>query len=121
MRSGILVFEVAHELEELFGPSLLKDAHEGTTQCFSWSIWYLCHCSLRPAALLDVAASYLLELKVSCNVGGNEDIGKFSIRHEELRHEVDVPVVGAAILLPWFLALRVVAIFLEELIMLVTS
>jgi hypothetical protein len=65
---------------------------------------------------LDIASCHLPELEVSCNVGGNEDIRQFARGHQELGYEVNVPVVDAAVLLPWFLPLVVVAILLEELI-----
>jgi hypothetical protein len=64
---------------------------------------------------LDIASCHLPKLEVSCNVGGNEDIREFAGRHQELGYEVDVPVVNAPILLPWFLPLVVVAVLFEEL------
>ena len=62
-----------------------------------------------------IAARNLLELEVSGDVGGDEDVGQLARGHEELGDEVDVPVVETAIFLPRLLALVVVAVFLEEL------
>jgi hypothetical protein len=42
------------------------------------------------------------------------NVGEFSVGHEEFGNEIDVPVVGATVLLPW-LAAVVVAVLLEEL------
>lgn len=71
-----------------------------------------------------IAAGDLLELEVFGNVGGNEDVGEFTVGHEELGDEVDVPVVDAAVLLPWLtlslavsleqLAIRLVYVYLSE-------
>lgn len=115
VRSRILILEAADKLEELLRPALLEYTHERASQCLSRSIRYFRHCSPRSAALLNVAACNLLELQVSCHIGRDEDVCEFAVRHEELRDEIDVPVVGAAILLPWLLAFCVVAIFLEKL------
>lgn len=64
---------------------------------------------------MHIASCHLSELKISGNVGGDEDIGQLSAGHKELGYEVDVPVVDAAVLLPWFLPFVIVAVFLEEL------
>lgn len=64
---------------------------------------------------MHIAASHLSELKVSSNIGRDEDIGQLSTGHEKLGDEIDVPVIDAAILLPWLLPLIIVAVFLEEL------
>lgn len=58
----------------------------------------------------------MLEFEISCDVGGNEDIGQLSTGHEELWDEVNVPVVDASVLLPWFLPFVIVSVLLEELI-----
>jgi len=64
---------------------------------------------------LHIAACHLLEFEISGYVGRDEDVGQLSAGHEELGYEIDIPVVYAAILLPWLLALVIVAILLEEL------
>jgi hypothetical protein len=64
--------------------------------------------------LLHIAACNLLELEVSCDVCGDEDVGELAVAHQELRDEVDVPVVDAAVLLPRLGALLVVAVSLEQ-------
>ena len=58
----------------------------------------------------------MLKFEVSCDIGGYEDIRQLAAGHEELWYEVDVPVVDAAILLPRFLPLVIVAVLLEELL-----
>jgi hypothetical protein len=63
---------------------------------------------------LHIASSNLLELQVSCNIGGDKDVGELAVAHQELRDEVDVPVVDAAVLLPRLGALLVVAVSLEQ-------
>ena len=65
--------------------------------------------------MLDVAASNLLELEISRNVGGDKDVGQLSVGHEQLGDQVDVPVVDATILLPGLLAGLDVAVLLEQL------
>jgi hypothetical protein len=57
----------------------------------------------------------LLELKVSCNIGRDENVGQLAGGHKELGDEIDVPVVEAAILLPGLLTLTEVSVLLEEL------
>lgn len=64
---------------------------------------------------MHIASCHLSELKVSGNIGRDKDIGQLSTGHEELGDEVDVPVVDAAILRPWFLPLIIVSVLLEEL------
>lgn len=64
-----------------------------------------------------VTSSDLLEFQISCYVGGNEDVGELAIGHEELGHKVNVPVIDAAVFLPWFGACRVVAVLLEKLLL----
>ena len=64
--------------------------------------------------MLHIAASDLLELQVSCDVGGDEDVGELSVAHQELGDKVDVPVVHPAVLLPWLGTFLVVAILLEQ-------
>lgn len=68
--------------------------------------------------MLYVAAGYLSEFKVSCDVGGYEDVCEFTICHEQFRDEVNVPVIGPAVLLPGFFALFIVAVSFEELMLL---
>jgi hypothetical protein len=63
---------------------------------------------------LDVTASNLLKFKVSGDIGRDENVGEFSVGHEKLGNEIDVPVIGATVLLPWLAAI-VVAVLLEEL------
>jgi hypothetical protein len=64
---------------------------------------------------LYITSCHLPELQISCNIGGNENVRQFARGHQELGHKVDIPVVHAAVLLPWFLTLVIVAVLLEEL------
>lgn len=56
----------------------------------------------------------MLELEISRDVGGDENVGEFAVCHQQLGHQVDVPIVDTAVLLPWFCACGEVAILLEE-------
>ena len=71
--------------------------------------------------MLYITAGDLLELEILGDIGGDEDVGQLSIRHEEFGNEIDVPVVGATVLLPWLFSLVVVAIFAEELFIFVSE
>jgi hypothetical protein len=55
----------------------------------------------------------LLELEVAGDVSGDEDVGELARRHEELGHQIDVPVIQAAVLFPGLGALGIIAILLE--------
>lgn len=65
--------------------------------------------------MLYITASHLLEFEITGDVGRDEDVCQLATRHEEFGHEIDVPVVDAAVLLPWLLSCAVVAILLEKL------
>jgi hypothetical protein len=111
----VLDIEAANPLDEALHAALLEDAHEGRLESLAGIGWDLGDSSLGPIALLHVAPCNLLELEVSSDVGGHEDVGQLAGGHEQLRDQVDVPVVGASVFLPWLVALAVVAILLEEL------
>lgn len=111
--SRVALVEGADPLDEGLHSALLEESHKGGCESLASIGWDLGDGGLASGTLLDVRAGDLLELEVSCDVGGDEDVGKFSGRHEKLGDQVDVPVVGAAVLLPWFLALAVVSIFFE--------
>lgn len=113
---GIVDVEGANPLYEGLHASLLEDAHKRGLESLASIGRDLGNGGLGASALLDVAAGDLLELEVSGDVGGDEDVGQLARGHEELGNEVDVPVVEAAILLPGLLALGVVAMLLEELL-----
>lgn len=115
MRSRVLQFERANPLNETLHSALLEDAHQGRAQSLSGIRGNLGNGCLGTRTLLDEAAGNLLELEVSGDIGGDEDVGELARGHEKLGYEIDVPVVESAILLPWLLALLVVAVFLEEL------
>ena len=115
MCRGVLGVESANPLNEGLHASLLEDTHEGRSQSLGGIRGHLGDGSLVGGTLLDVAASDLLELKVSCNIGRDENVGQFAGGHEELGDKVDVPVVEATILLPGLLAFAEVSVLLEEL------
>lgn len=115
MTSRVLLLEVTNPLKELLGTSLLEHAHQRGAQSFTGIGGHLGYGRLRALALLDVAASNLLELEVPSDVGGHQNVGQLSVRHEELRDQVDIPVIDPSIFLPRFLAGANVAVFLEQL------
>lgn len=112
------IFQVkgSYPLDERLHASLLENAHERGLEGLACIGRHLCNGSPRAGALLDVAAGDLLELKVSGNVRRYKDVGQFARGHEKLGDEVDVPVIESPVLLPWLLALRVIAVLLEELL-----
>lgn len=114
MSGGVLLLVCANELQELLCSSLLKKTHQGTAESLGGIRGNLCDVGLASGTSLDVTASDLLKFEVSGNIGRDENVGEFSVGHEELGNKVDVPVVGATVLLPW-LATVVVAVLLEEL------
>ena len=115
MRRRIVLLESANPLQELLSSPLLEQAHKRAAQRFPGIRWYFGYGSSWSVALLHIAPRNLPKLQVSCDVSRNENVGQVAIRHEQLRHQVDIPVVGPAVLLPWLLALRIVAVFFEEL------
>ena len=114
MCAWVALVEVAHPLQEVLRPSLFKQAHERRLKRLSCVRGYLGDGCLGSVSLLHIAASDLLELQVSCHVGGDENVGELAIAHQELGYKVDVPVVHPAVLLPWLGAFLVVAILLEQ-------
>ena len=115
MSRRIVLVEVAGPLEELLHPPLLEKSHQGRLESLLGVRGHLRHGSLRSATLLHIASCYLLEVEISGDVGGDENVGQFTVGHQELGHEVDVPVVGSSIFLPGLLAGLEIAIFPEEL------
>lgn len=115
MSRGVFLLEFAHPLQELLSPSLLEHAHQGGAQSFTRVGGHLRHRSLGSLALLDIAAGNLLKFQVSCDIGGDQDIRQLAVGHQELRDQIDVPVVDTTIFLPRFLAGGNVAVFLEQL------
>ena len=110
----ILLLVGTDKLQKLLCSSLLKQTHQGTAESLRSIRGDLCDVGLVSGASLDVTASNLLEFEVSGDIGRDENVGEFSVGHEKLGNEIDVPVVGATVLLPW-LAAVVVAVLLEEL------
>lgn len=110
----VLLLVCANELQELLCSSLLKQTHQRAAESLRGIRGNLCDVGLASSASLDVTASDLLKFEVSGNIGRDENVGEFSVGHEKLGNKVDVPVIGAAVLLPW-LAAVVVAVLLEKL------
>lgn len=113
--SRVILFEFTNPFQELLRSPLLKHSHQRRAQGLVGIRGDLGHVGLAAVALLDVAASNLLELKVSRNIGGNQDIRQLAVGHQQLGDQVDVPVVDPSILLPGFLAGANVAVLLEQL------
>ena len=115
VRSRVALLERANPLEEAPRPPLLEKTHKRRPQSLAGIRRNPGDSCLGTLALLHETASNLLELEVSGDVGGHEDVGQLAGGHEQLGDQVDVPVVGAAVFLPWLVALAVVAVLLEEL------
>lgn len=111
----IRLVECANPFDERLHTSLLEDAHQGGSQSLTSVRWDLGNGGLSTRTLLHIASGNLLEFKVSCNVGGHEDVRQFAAGHKELGNEVNVPVVDPSVLLPWLLPFVVVSVLLEEL------
>lgn len=112
---GILGVKLSNPLNKVLHATLLEDPHKRRPESLCSIGWNLGDGGLGSSTLLYVAACYLLELEISGNIGGDENVGKFAGGHEKLGHQVDVPVVQSAVLLPWARALGVVSILLEQL------
>lgn len=115
MSGRVILLKFTDPFQELLRPPLLEHSHKRRAQGLVGIRGDLGHGSLGALALLDIAASDLLELEVSRNIGGNEDIRQLAVGHKQLGDQVDVPVVDSAILLPGLLAGADVAILLEQL------
>lgn len=102
-------------MQEALSSPLLEQAHQRTPQCLGSIGRHLCHRRASAITNLDIAAGNLLELEIPGDIGGNEDVGELAIGHEQLWHEVDVPVICPAVFLPWLSALFDLAVVLEEL------
>lgn len=112
----VILVECSDKLQEVPGTSLLKQPHQRTAESLTSIGWNLCDGSFGTTALLHITACNLLELEVSGNIGGDEDVGEFSIGHEKFGDKIDVPVIDTSVLLPWLGAFGVVAVLLEELL-----
>ena len=115
VRSRVFRLEFANPFQELLSPALLEHAHGRRAQSFTCVGRHLGHSGLGTLSLLDVATGNLLELEVSRNIGRNQNVRQLAICHQQLRHQIHVPVVDAAILLPGLLAGGDGAVFLEKL------
>jgi hypothetical protein len=73
------------ELKKLSRPSLLKEAHERTLECF-----YFGTRNFRDSAVaIDEAARDLFELEVSSYISVDKDFGKLSRSDDELWNKID--------------------------------
>jgi hypothetical protein len=98
----VILLVGANPFQEISCPSLLEKTHQGRPKSLTSIRRHLCDGRLRAVALLYVASGNLFELEVFGDIGRDEDIGEFTVRHEELWNKVNVPVVYTAVLLPWF-------------------
>ncbi len=112
---GVVNIECPNPLDEGLHAALLEDAHEGRAESLGSIRRNLGNGGLVTVALLDEATGDLSEFKVTGDIGGDKDVGQLARGHEELGDQVDVPVVGTAVLLPRLFTVLEVAIFLEEL------
>lgn len=111
----ILLLELANPLKELLGSALLKETHERRAQSFSGIGGHLGHGRLGTLALLNIAAGDLLELEISGDIGGDQNVCQLSVGHQQLGNQVNVPVVDSAVLLPGLLPGGNIAVLLEQL------
>lgn len=112
--AGVALIEATNPLQEVLCAPLLKQAHQGALKSLAGIRGHLRNCGLGSVSLLYVATGDLLEFQVSCDIGGDQDVGELAVAHQELRDEVDVPVVDPAVLLPWLGTFLVVAVSLEK-------
>lgn len=115
MSGRVIFLEITNPFQELLGPPLLEHSHQRRAQRLVGIRGDLGHGGLGTLALLNIAASNLLELEVSCDVRGDQDIRQFAVGHQQLWNQVDVPVVNPAVFLPGLLSGADVAILLEQL------
>ena len=88
----VRVTPVLDEFEELFGPALLEQAHEGGSYGLHLGGGHLGDLSVS----VDIRGGNLLEFEVSGHVGVDEHLCKLTIGHDEFGDEVDSPVAVAA-------------------------
>lgn len=115
MSFRVVYIEGAYPLDEALHASFLEDAHEWGAESLGSIGGNLGNGGLGTLALLDEAAGDLPEFQVAGDVGRDQDVGQLAGGHEELGDQVDVPVVGTAVLLPGLFTGVEVAIFLEQL------
>jgi len=77
----IFLLELANPLKELLGSALLKETHERRAQSLTGIGGHLGHGRLGTLALLNIAAGDLLELEVSGDIGGNQNVGQLAVGH----------------------------------------
>ena len=114
VRGRIILIERPHPVQKVARPPLLKQSHQRTPQRLARITRHLGHRRVPPTALLDIAARNLFELDIPRHIRTHQDVRELAIRHQQLGHEVDVPVIGSSVLLPGFRAGLVVAVLFEE-------
>lgn len=90
--SRIFLLPSLQELEELLGPPLLEQAHEGAANSFHLVTRHLRDLSFA----VDKAARNLLELQVASDIGVDKNLGELAGRDDELRDEIDSVVAVTA-------------------------
>ena len=88
----ILILPALEELEELLGPTFLKKTHKRALDCLHLRAGNLGDLAIT----VDEAASDLLELKVTSDIGVNEDLGELARSDNKLGNEVNGIVAIAA-------------------------
>ena len=94
MSRRVVIPPVLDELKELFGPALLKEAHERAPDGL--------HLGRRhfgdPAVAVDERGRDLLELEIAEDVGPDENLDELARGNDEFGHEVDRPRAVLAVL-----------------------
>ena len=114
MGAGIVLFEAPHPLKKLLCPPLFEHPHQRASQRFGGIAGDFGDGGLRAFTLLHERAGNLFKFDVARDVGADEDVGEFSIAHQQLGDQVDVPIVRPAVLLPRLGAGLVIAVLLEQ-------
>lgn len=112
MSRHFIGFELPNPLQELLCSSLLEQSKQRGAQGLGGTRGDLVHI----ISLVDVAASDRRELDILMDVGRGENTRKVTVGHQQLRHEVDVPVMGPAVFLPRLLPSGDIAVLLEQLL-----
>ena len=112
---GVIFIVGANIFKESLCSPLLEKPHQRRPQCLTSICGYLCDRCASPTTLLDVTPGNLFEFEISCDISRDEDVGELAIGHQELRHQINIPVIHTAVLFPRFFTLVVIAVLLEKL------
>ena len=88
MGGGIIILPVLQELEELLGPPLLEETHQGRLDSL-----HFCGGDLRDSAIsVDEASGDLLELEVSGDLCMDQDLREFTRGKDKLWYQINVVI-----------------------------